>query len=76
MQCSCSEWVVPAIGVARGRVDVVEKIAGGTGPGRGGMAGKGGAPAPFGIRLPPGMRSYPPSGNGIPNGGGNGKGNL
>ncbi|EER26098.1 Dual specificity phosphatase, catalytic domain containing protein [Coccidioides posadasii C735 delta SOWgp] len=46
MRCSCGTWVVPAIALARARVDVVDvgiRIAG--------LAG-GGA----GIRMPPGMR--------------------
>ncbi|KAL2002366.1 hypothetical protein VTN02DRAFT_73 [Thermoascus thermophilus] len=50
MQCSCGKWVVPAIGVAKSRVDVVNKAAKGSGaanPRLGAM----------GIRLPPGMRA-------------------
>lgn len=44
MQCSCGAWVVPAIALARARVDVVDASV------RKGVAA-GGA----GIRLPPGM---------------------
>jgi dual specificity phosphatase 12 len=40
MQCSCGRWIVPAIGVARSKVDVIEKIDVGA----------------IGIRLPANMR--------------------
>ncbi|KAL2809975.1 protein-tyrosine phosphatase-like protein [Aspergillus granulosus] len=51
MQCSCGDWVVPAIGIARARVDISEPVKIRRGPGN---------LAP-GIRLPPNMR---PSGVG------------
>lgn len=59
MQCSCSDWVVPAIGVAKARVDIFDRINTGHGPGRL-------PPAALGIRLPPGMR---PNSVDEPNGG-------
>ncbi|KAL5342555.1 protein-tyrosine phosphatase-like protein [Aspergillus crustosus] len=46
MQCSCGDWVVPAIGLARARVDVSEPVALRRGPGS----------LPPSIRLPPNMR--------------------
>ncbi|KAL4906470.1 hypothetical protein BDW74DRAFT_176792 [Aspergillus multicolor] len=46
MQCSCGDWVVPAIGLARARVDVSEPVTIRRGPG-----------LSSGIRLPPNMRS-------------------
>ncbi|KAL3481613.1 protein-tyrosine phosphatase-like protein [Aspergillus californicus] len=46
MQCSCGDWVVPAIGLARVRVDVSEPVTIRRGPGV----------VPSGIRLPPNMR--------------------
>lgn len=49
MQCSCTNWVVPAIGLAKARVDVVN---------RGTLAARSPAAA-LGIRLPPGMRPNP-----------------
>lgn len=49
MQCSCGTWVVPAIGVAKARVDVVDRVNTPRGPGNL-------PPAAFGIRMPPGMR--------------------
>ncbi|THC89332.1 hypothetical protein EYZ11_011215 [Aspergillus tanneri] len=49
MQCSCSEWMVPALGLARARVDIFDRVNTGNGPGRL-------PPAALGIRLPPGMR--------------------
>ncbi|RAH74322.1 dual specificity phosphatase YVH1 [Aspergillus aculeatinus CBS 121060] len=49
MRCSCSEWVVPAIGLAKARVDISEQVNTIRGP----------AQAAFGIRLPPGMRPSP-----------------
>ncbi|KAL5050331.1 hypothetical protein BDW71DRAFT_123915 [Aspergillus fruticulosus] len=45
MQCSCGDWVVPAIGLARARVDISEPVTIRRGPG-----------LPSGIRLPPNMR--------------------
>ncbi|PLB54428.1 phosphatases II [Aspergillus steynii IBT 23096] len=59
MQCSCSEWVVPAIGLAKARVDIFDRVNTGHGPGRL-------PPAALGIRLPPGMR---PNSVEEPNGG-------
>ncbi|KAL2833391.1 protein-tyrosine phosphatase-like protein [Aspergillus cavernicola] len=46
MQCSCGDWVVPAIGLAKARVDVSEPVTIRRGP----------AILPPGIRLPPNMR--------------------
>ncbi|KAL2843965.1 protein-tyrosine phosphatase-like protein [Aspergillus pseudodeflectus] len=46
MQCSCGDWVVPAIALARARVDISEPVTIRSGPGN---------LAP-GIRLPPSMR--------------------
>jgi hypothetical protein len=46
MQCSCGDWVVPAIALARARVDISEPVTTRRGPGN---------LAP-GIRLPPSMR--------------------
>ncbi|KAL4921227.1 protein-tyrosine phosphatase-like protein [Aspergillus aurantiobrunneus] len=46
MQCSCGDWVVPAIGLARARVDIAEPVTIRRGP----------ASLPPGIRLPPNMR--------------------
>ena len=45
MKCSCGDWVVPAIGLARARVDISEPVTIRRGPG-----------LPSGIRLPPNMR--------------------
>ncbi|KAJ5812214.1 hypothetical protein N7474_008515 [Penicillium riverlandense] len=53
MQCSCGGWVVPAIGLAKARVDMANQAD---------MAR--GAPATLGIRLPPGMRSSESNGSG------------
>lgn len=50
MQCSCGKWVVPAMGVAKSRVDVVDKAARRSGATNSRLAA-------MGIRLPPGMRS-------------------
>ncbi|GCB23938.1 tyrosine-protein phosphatase yvh1 [Aspergillus awamori] len=61
MQCSCGEWVVPAIGLAKARVDISERVNIIRGPGN--------LPAAMGIRLPPGMRSNPADES-------NGRGNL
>ncbi|KAF2280603.1 dual specificity protein phosphatase 12 [Westerdykella ornata] len=47
MQCSCNEWVVPAISIAKGRVDEVRKLT---------------DTASSAIRLPPGASVRPPSG--------------
>lgn len=60
MPCSCGKWVVPAMGVARAKVDVVEKTARKA-------AGSVNARLGMGIRLPPHMRSAQ---------GESGKGNL
>ncbi|RMJ26033.1 Dual specificity phosphatase [Aspergillus sp. HF37] len=60
MQCSCATWVVPAIGVAKARVDIVDRVNTPRGPGNL-------PPAALGIRMPPGMR---------PNDPGPGRGNL
>ena len=49
MQCSCSRWIVPAIGVARSKVDVIEKIA----PTDNGNQNK--HPGAKGVRLPVNM---------------------
>ncbi|KAL4873167.1 hypothetical protein BDV12DRAFT_160505 [Aspergillus spectabilis] len=46
MQCSCGDWVVPAIGLARARVDISQPVTIRRGPGL----------LPPGIRLPPNMR--------------------
>lgn len=46
MQCSCGSWVVPAIGIAKARIDVVKRSP---------LAARSPAAA-LGIRLPPGMR--------------------
>ncbi|PLN78172.1 dual specificity phosphatase [Aspergillus taichungensis] len=49
MQCSCGDWVVPAIAVVKARVDVSQRVTTARGP------------AALGIRMPPGMRpSGPP----------------
>ncbi|RAL05800.1 dual specificity phosphatase YVH1 [Aspergillus ibericus CBS 121593] len=56
MQCSCGEWIVPAIGLAKARVDVFERVNIARGPGN--------LPAAMGIRLPPGMRPNPVDENG------------
>ncbi|KAL4809041.1 protein-tyrosine phosphatase-like protein [Aspergillus unguis] len=55
MQCSCGDWVVPAIGLARARVDVSEPVTIRRGPG-----------LPSGIRLPPNMRPNVNSSAGVP----------
>lgn len=46
MQCSCGTWVVPAIALAKARVDVID-----VGVRKAGVEGAG-----AGIRMPPGMR--------------------
>ncbi|KAL2867907.1 dual specificity phosphatase YVH1 [Aspergillus lucknowensis] len=46
MQCSCGEWVTPAIGLARARIDISAPVTIRRGPGN----------LPPGIRLPPNMR--------------------
>jgi dual specificity phosphatase 12 len=61
MQCNCGEWIVPAIGLAKARVDISDRFNMARGPG-------GLPPAAFGIRMPPGMR--PPDDSGA------GRGNL
>ncbi|KAI9930865.1 hypothetical protein ASPWEDRAFT_247536 [Aspergillus wentii DTO 134E9] len=48
MRCSCGTWVVPAIGLAKARVDILDRVN----TARGGKL----PPAALGIRLPPGMR--------------------
>ncbi|KAJ5711596.1 dual specificity phosphatase [Penicillium malachiteum] len=48
MQCSCKSWVVPAIGLAKARVDIKELVPGNS------------TPAALGIRLPPGMQPAQP----------------
>ncbi|KAH8697219.1 dual specificity phosphatase [Talaromyces proteolyticus] len=54
LQCSCGKWVVPAIGVARARVDIVDKsVAKTTSTAATDNAKLGG----MGIRLPPHMRA-------------------
>lgn len=57
MQCNCGEWVVPAIGLAKARVDISDRFNTARGPG-------GLPPAAFGIRMPPGMRAPDDSGAG------------
>ncbi|KAJ5081583.1 hypothetical protein NUU61_009847 [Penicillium alfredii] len=56
MQCSCGSWVVPAIGLAKARVDVTNRVNLARGPGN--------LPPALGIRLPPGMRDANESGAG------------
>jgi dual specificity phosphatase 12 len=51
MRCSCGKWVVPAMGVARAKVDVVEK------PARNDAGSVNARMDSMGIRLPPHMRS-------------------
>ena len=65
MQCSCGDWVVPAIGLAKARVDIASKVNITRGPGSL-------PPASMGIRLPPGMRPAEPNPNDV----GSGRGNL
>lgn len=48
MQCSCGGWVVPAIGLAKARVDIAQRVN---------PAARGSGGPATGIRLPPGMRS-------------------
>lgn len=50
LHCSCNNWVVPAIGLAKARVDVASRVN---------LAR--GSPAALGIRLPPGMRPVEPN---------------
>ncbi|KAJ9270964.1 hypothetical protein DTO212C5_2909 [Paecilomyces variotii] len=52
MQCSCGKWIVPAMGVARARVDVLERKS------PKGNATPNARLGAMGIRLPPGMRSF------------------
>lgn len=55
LQCSCGKWVVPAIGVARARVDVTtERKADISSPGSSSAGSRLGS---MGIRLPPHMRA-------------------
>lgn len=69
LRCSCGKWVVPAIGVARARVDVTETKADSTAPvasnnnnaSSNGMNSRLGA---MGIRLPPHMRGMTQDNNG------------
>ncbi|KAE8154850.1 phosphatases II [Aspergillus avenaceus] len=49
MKCSCNEWVVPAIGLAKARIDVAARV----------NVGRRLPPAALGIRMPPGMRQSP-----------------
>ena len=49
MQCSCGDWMVPAIGLAKARVDIANKVNLVQKPGNFPAAATG-------IRLPPGMR--------------------
>lgn len=62
MQCNCGHWVTPAIGLARARVDIANKVNVARGPGN--------LPAGMGIRVPPGMRAPAASDSG------SGRGNL
>ncbi|KAF7589139.1 tyrosine protein phosphatase yvh1 [Aspergillus hancockii] len=57
MRCSCREWVVPAIGLTKARIDISHRVNVGHGPGRL-------PPAALGIRLPPSMRPNPSDANG------------
>ncbi|KAJ5579560.1 uncharacterized protein N7459_005545 [Penicillium hispanicum] len=65
MRCSCGDWVVPAIGLAKARVDIASKVNLVRGPGNL-------PPAAMGIRMPPGMRSAEANTNDS----GSGRGNL
>lgn len=49
LQCNCNSWVVPAIGLAKSRVDIKPRVSGNV------------PPAALGIRLPPGMRPAEPN---------------
>lgn len=60
MPCSCGAWIVPAIALARARIDVVDS-----------SVKKGVAASGAGIRLPPGMVR---TGGGSGGGGGGGPG--
>ncbi|KAJ5149488.1 dual specificity phosphatase [Penicillium atrosanguineum] len=61
LQCNCGQWVVPAIGLAKARVDIANKAP---------VRGAGNLPpTALGIRMPPGMRG-PESSDG------SGRGNL
>lgn len=56
MQCSCGDWVLPAISIAKGRVDEGKVRA---------------TAASMGIRMPPGASAPPTNGTGAaPRGGG------
>lgn len=48
LQCSCNTWVVPALALAKARVDIKARSSGNL-------------PAALGIRLPPGMRAAEPN---------------
>lgn len=50
MPCSCNNWMVPALGLAKARVDIATRMN---------MAQR--SPAALGIRLPPGMRPVEPN---------------
>ncbi|KAE8353917.1 protein-tyrosine phosphatase-like protein [Aspergillus coremiiformis] len=63
MQCSCGDWIVPAIGLAKARIDISHRVNVGHGLGRL-------PPAALGIRLPPSMRASPADDSA------NGRGNL
>lgn len=63
MQCSCGGWVVPAIGLAKARVDIASRM-------NLQARGPGGLGPALGIRLPPGMRPPEISDSG------SGRGNL
>ncbi|KAE8390636.1 tyrosine protein phosphatase yvh1 [Aspergillus alliaceus] len=63
MQCSCGDWVVPAIGLTKARIDISHRVNLGHGAGRL-------PPAALGIRLPPSMRPNPADESA------NGRGNL
>lgn len=59
MPCSCGEWVVPAIGLAKARVDVVDRLRHNTTSSDPPATGTGAATATAAvpaIRFPPGMR--------------------
>ncbi|KAJ5907834.1 hypothetical protein N7495_000516 [Penicillium taxi] len=56
MQCSCTNWVVPAIAIVKARVDIANRRSA---PGQGNTR-----PAALGIRMPPGMRQDSGSGRG------------
>ncbi|KAJ5099079.1 hypothetical protein N7532_006080 [Penicillium argentinense] len=49
LQCNCGSWVVPALGLAKARVDIANKV------------NTARPPAALGIRMPPGMRPLEPN---------------